>query len=245
MRKALLASCLFLYPVSTLAEVTRVTITSRGPVADGQSFGSVGPYEKLVGRIEFALDPADPHNKAIVDLQHASRGADGRVHFTSDLYVLRPVDAARGNGVLFFEISNRGRKGLLTRFNGARGADDPTSREDFGDGLLMKDGYTLVWVGWEFDVAPNLIKVDAPLIQLTPVPPLRVSFILNERQKEAALTDTPMYPPADPADRAATLTVRDRFWDTPTVIARDQWPFVAGNGVPRVAMDSGFEPGRL
>lgn len=40
------------------------------------------------------------HNTAIVDLQYAPRAADGRVHFASDFYVLRPVDATRGNGVL-------------------------------------------------------------------------------------------------------------------------------------------------
>ena len=54
--------CLLAQPPSTSAEVTRVTVTSRTTVADGQSFGSTGAYEWLVGRIDFALDPADPHN---------------------------------------------------------------------------------------------------------------------------------------------------------------------------------------
>jgi hypothetical protein len=47
--------------------VTKVVIASRGAVAGGRSFGTVGTYEKLVGRIEFALDPADPHNRGIDD----------------------------------------------------------------------------------------------------------------------------------------------------------------------------------
>ena len=94
----------------------------------------------------------NPHNRRIVDLEHAPRDADGRVHFSSDLYVLRPVDPAKANGVLLFEVANRGNKGLLARFNraAARSAD-PTTAADFGDGLLMKDGYTLVWIGWELD----------------------------------------------------------------------------------------------
>ena len=163
MRTLILASCLIFQSVYTFAEVTRVTVTRRTGVADGQPFGSAGP-KKVVGRIEFALDPADARNAGIVDFHLAPRAADGRVHFESDLYVLRPVDVARRNGVLFFEIANRGRKGLLTRFNAARSADDPTSAEDFGDGMLMREGYTLVWVGWEFDVASTLIKVDAPAI---------------------------------------------------------------------------------
>jgi feruloyl esterase len=245
MRTLILVSCLFLQSVFAFAEVTRVKVTARTVVADGQSFGSAGPYERLVGRIEFAIDPTDARNAGIVDLQLAPRGPDGRVRFESDLYVLRPVDASRGNGVLFFEIANRGRKGLLTRFNSASGADDPTSAADFGDGLLMREGYTLVWVGWEFDVAPTLIKVDAPIIPVHTTRPLRVSFIVNERQNEAALTDAPLYPPADPSDGAALLTVRDSFLDVPTIVARDRWRFVSSTGAPRVALDGGFEPGRL
>ena len=93
------------------AEVTRVSIATQAKVADGQTFGSTGAYEKLTGTIEFALDPADPHNAGIADLDLAPRRADGRVHFSADLYVLRPVDPAKGNGTLLFEISNRGGKG--------------------------------------------------------------------------------------------------------------------------------------
>jgi len=87
------------------AEVTRVTIASRSAVANGQPFGATGPYEKLTGTIEFALDPRNPQNARIVDLDRADRAADGRVHFTADLVVLRPVDPARSNGVLLFEVS--------------------------------------------------------------------------------------------------------------------------------------------
>ena len=43
------------------AEVTGVTVTSRTTVAGGQSFAGTGPYERLVGRVDFALDPDDPH----------------------------------------------------------------------------------------------------------------------------------------------------------------------------------------
>src|SRR3954470_6973385 len=102
MRPALLTAVLVLlgFCSSLRAEVTRVTIASRTVVAGGQSFGPTGPYEKLTGTIEFALDTKDKHNKPIVDLEYAPRGSDGRVHFSSDLYVLRPVDPARGNGVL-------------------------------------------------------------------------------------------------------------------------------------------------
>src|ERR1700759_70055 len=86
---------LLLIPSIGSAEVAKVTIATRTTVADGQAFGSVGAYEKLAGTIEFALNPNEPHNKAIVDLQYAPRAADGKVQFTSDFYVLQPVEQAK------------------------------------------------------------------------------------------------------------------------------------------------------
>jgi Alpha/beta hydrolase domain len=232
-----------LAPSFARAEVTKVTIASRAVVANGQPFGSVGPYEKLAGTIEFALDPVNPHNKPIADLGTATRGSDGRVHFSADLYVLQPVDAARGNGTLLFEIANRGRKGILGRFNRAAGSQDPTAAADFGDGFLMKDGYTIVWVGWQFDVEPPMLRVVAPAANVTGR--ARFSFIPDERRTEITPADLPNYPPATANDPAATLTVRDRNWDKPTVVPRAMWRFADGPGRPRIVLDGGFEPGRV
>jgi hypothetical protein len=225
-------------------EVTRVTIANRTTVAEGQAFGQVGPYEKLTGTIEFAIDPKDKHNQRIVDLEHASRATDGRVHFSADLYVLRPVEEAKGNGVLLFEIANRGRKGLLGRFNrGAGGNQDPTSAADFGDAFLMKEGYTLVWVGWQHDVQRPLVSIDAPAANVQGR--VRYSFIVDEKQTDASPGDLPAYPPVDVNDPSATLTVRDRFWGSPTRVAREKWRFSLQNSRVRVTLDDGFEPGRL
>jgi hypothetical protein len=232
-----------LFPSFATAEVTKVTIASRAVVANGQPFGSVGPYEKLTGTIEFALDPANPRNKAIVDLDAAPRGNDGRVHFTADLYVLQPVDPSRGNGTLLFEIANRGRKGILGRFNRAGASQDPMAPNEFGDGFLMKDGYTVVWVGWQFDVEPPNLRVAAPAVNVPGR--VRISFIPDASRTEVAPADLPQYPPADPDDPSATLTVRDHFWDKPTVLPRQSWRLSPGNGRPRVVLDGGFEPGRV
>jgi hypothetical protein len=233
----------FAVPGSGFAEVTKVTIAARTPVADGQAFGTTGPYEKLTGTIEFALDPADRHNTAIADLAHAPRGTDGRVHFSASLFVLQPVDASRGNGALLFEIANRGNKGMLGRFNRAPGSNDPTTVTQMGDGFLMREGYTLVWIGWQFDVAAPLLRVEAPAVSVPGR--VRVSFILNDRRTETEPAGLPPYPPADPDDPTATLTVRDRFWANPAPIARSQWRLSAADGRTRVVLDSGFEPGRI
>ena len=236
--------CALVVPSSVRAEVTKVTIANRTVVAGGQAFGQVGPYEKLTGTIEFALDPADKHNSRIVDLEHAPREADRRVHFSADLYVLRPVETQKGNGALLFEIANRGRKGLLGRFNrGAGQAQDPMAAADFGDGFLMKEGYTLVWVGWQFDVQPPFVKVDAPAANVEGR--ARFSFIVDEKQTEAAPGDLPAYLPVDANDRTASLTVRDKFWATPTRVPREKWHFNTQNSRVRIVLDGGFEPGRI
>ena len=244
---------LLVHALPSSAEVTTVTVTSRTPVAGGQGFGKAGPYERLVGRIAFALDPADPHNAGIVDLDRAPREPDGLVHFSSDLYVLRPVDPSKGNGVLLFEVANRGRRSLLGRFNRALPGADPTTDADVGDGLLMRDGYTLVWIGWEVDVPAPLIRIDAPAARLPAQSDdrLGVEIMVNERVSDAFLVDDPagrppvIYPPADAQNPADVLTVRDRFWDKGEAVPRDRWRFVVGpDGLPKLHLDTGFEPGR-
>jgi hypothetical protein len=105
MKRAALFVAVLLLPALASGEVAKVTIANRVTVANGQAFGATGPYEKLTGTIEFALDPKDPHNARVTDLDRAKRGADGRVHFTSDVIVMRPVDQGKGNGVLLFEVS--------------------------------------------------------------------------------------------------------------------------------------------
>lgn len=226
------------------AEVAKVSIATRAPVANGQAFGATGPYEKLSGTIEFALDPRDPHNKRIVDLDRAARAADGRVHFTSDLYVLQPVDPSKGNGVVLLEVINRGRKGMIARFDDAPISNDPVTARDLGNGFLLREGYTLVFVGWEFDVAAPLMRLDAPAARGV-TGRISARFALNTRADEATLNDVEAYPPVNAADPSATLTVRNLFWEKPAVIPRSRWRFLASQaGAPKVTLDGGFEPGR-
>ena len=245
MRAVTALICVVAVPAFAFAEVTKVNVTSRVTVADGQAFGNTGPYEKLTGTIEFAVDPKEPHNARITDIDRATPAADQRVHFTSDVMVLKPVDPARGNGVLLFEVVNRGNILLLNKFNSAASSRNPTTAEEFGNGYLMREGYTLVFVGWEFDLAPGILRVEAPKIDGL-IEPITVPFILDSRQNETELDDAPLYAPANPADAASVLTVRDHYWDKPTPIARTRWHFVTGRaGAPRLALDGGFEPGRL
>src|SRR5580704_10392755 len=99
------------------AHVTRVEILSRTDVLDGRAFGLAGAYEKIVGRVYFAVNPENLHNKLIVDLDKAPRNAQGEAEFSADIYLLQPKDMNKGNGAVLFEVSNRGGKGILHLVN--------------------------------------------------------------------------------------------------------------------------------
>jgi hypothetical protein len=114
---------------------------------------------------------------------------------------------------------------------------------DFGDGFLMKEGYTLVWVGWQFDVQSPLVRIEAPAANVQGR--VHYSFIVDAKQTDVSPGDLPAYPPLDTDDRTAALTVRDRFWGTSTRINRDKWRFNVENSRVHIVLDEGFEPGRL
>ncbi len=211
------------------AGLVTVHVVDRTDVLDGKSFGSRGAYERIVARAWFAVDPALAQNQAIADIARAPRNERGLVEFSADVFVLKPRDPTRGNGTALFEVSNRGGKGLLRQFNYATGgALDPGTPEDFGDGFLMERGYTLVWLGWQFDVPDRqeMLKLYAPVVKgvtglvhsdfmaSTPVP----SFAVSSR-------DHKPYPALGPDSPAHTLTVR-RFTDGDReAIPRNRWRF--------------------
>src|SRR5262245_44322897 len=233
---ALIAAAVACWSYGAQAEVTRIEIASRTDVLSGKPFGASGAYEKIVGRVFFSVDPAHPRNKAIVDLDKAPRDADGRVTFSADLYVLAPKDAARANGVAFFDVLNRGRKNIIRDFNRAPAVPDPTAEADFGDGFLMRQGYTLVWVGWQFDIPRRggLMALDAPpALDQGKAIAGRVSttFTPNTAEETYALddmgryADTTRHPPLDALNSANTLNVRCGFIGAPCPMSRDQWQF--------------------
>ena len=137
------SSCVLLCLAVATAEagVTRLEVTRREVVLNGRAFGAAGPYEKLVGRVHFALDPREAAQPAASSISPSRRrNAAGLVEFAADFYLLKPVDPARGNGRLFYEAGNRGTKRILPVFQQAAGADDPTAAAEFGNGALMDAG---------------------------------------------------------------------------------------------------------
>ena len=73
MKTSLLAGlCLLTFASVDIAQarITKIVITStESPTFDGRSFGDVGQYEKLRGRVTGEVDPADPRNAVITDLK--------------------------------------------------------------------------------------------------------------------------------------------------------------------------------
>ena len=265
MRRVLVAAVAILL-TSSLAEarVVRLRIERREPVLNGRPFGAAGPYEKLVGKVDFGLDPTLPRNGDIVDLKLAPRNARGEVESSADFYMLKPVDARRGNGRLFYEVGNRGGKAILSTFQKAAGSTDPTTEAEFGDGALMRQGFTLLWMGWQWDVPerPGTMRMEMPIATLRepqggPEPGrgatengrritgiVRGNFILIERSETASVADRnhKAYPVLDPNSPDNVMTVRDDPVAKGQVIARARWHFVDGG---TVALEGGFEPGRI
>ena len=238
------------------AEVVRFEELSRRPLAQGASFGEAGPYEALTGRLHFALDPTAEANQAIVDLEHAPKAKDGKVRFHADLYLLRPVDAKRGNGTVLFEIPNRGGKTLHHLFQrDGRNSLDPLRAEDHGDALLLRSGFTLAWVGWQQDLPrrKGLLGMQRVEAKSGLEGRVRADHVFNDPADVLPLGHRghQAYPVANLDDPKNLLTVRDRSTGPREVLPRDRWSFARiANGQPVpdprwVHLEGGFTPGRI
>jgi hypothetical protein len=199
--------------LATQAEVTRFEVLQSGPAFEGRSFGSVGPYMKITARATIAVDPADPRNAVIADIDKAPRNAEGKVEATTDVVLLRPADPLRGNGTLFVDILNRGLKLSPHLFDEVAqpAATEATKAADSGIGFLHSQGYTIAWIGWQATIPsqPNQLALAAPVLKGV-TGPGRDEFLFDHMR--SPVTATLSWPIADPASLA--VSVRPR-WDAP------------------------------
>ena len=238
--------------------VTKLEITSSTPFAGGQSFGDAGAYTHLKGTAHFSVDPLHPNNEAITDVELAPRDSEGRVRFSADFEMLHPTDPDKGRRSIVFDVVNRGRKTILG-FNSAPRAMDPGAPVEPGNGFLMREGYTVVWCGWQADVPddPYLMGMDAPQALDANGAPLtgRIlhQFQCNEPTNVFLLADRTHvpHPPTDADETGATLTVRDHPNEPSTEVPRDRFQFVRVEDeqvepdIEHVYLRDGFEPGRV
>jgi Alpha/beta hydrolase domain len=234
--------------------VTALDVHARSLVLDGRPFGSAGAYEKLAGTFRFAVDPGHPLHATLCDLDRAPRNAAGRVEFAGDFSLLRPVDAARGNRALLLDVPNRGRKVALGMLNSAVRVPDPSTAEDFGNGFLMRHGWTVAWIGWQPDVprVDGLMALDVPRAQGVSGL-VRCEFRPNTPADVLPMADRyhVPHPTAELDDPVARLTVREHAGAPATAVPRAAWRFARrldGRLVPdasHVHLDGGFVPGRI
>ena len=236
------------------AEVVRIDINKREDLLAGRSYGAAGVYEWIEGRAHFTLDAQDSKNDIIVDLKLAPRNAQGQVAFSADVAILCPKIAARGNGVVIFDVVNRGRQQILDYLNrGNRNA--AVGAADFiGDDFLMKQGVTLVWLGWQQDLPADagMMRLAGPVIDGVKG---RVygEFTVPARVMDVSLGDRTSIPyaVADLQDNENTLAVSPSRRLPPRAIPREHWSFARmrdGELTPdplRVHVEGGFVPGAI
>jgi hypothetical protein len=249
-----LLAVLLCFTIPLEARVVRVEVSSRTDVLNGQQFGEAGAYERIVGRVYFSVAVANLHNRRIVDLDKAEDLKDGEVAFSSDFIAVRPSDEKKGSGSMLLEIPNRGRGRIIGLVDGG----DWDLSKDLGDGWLLRNGYTIVTLGWQWDATgPNAVRLYAPVAKaltglrrgdLMPWQPMQViplgHLILG-------MIGGAEYPVAAPDDSRNALSVRDSPTAKRAFVPRSQWQFahiVDGKLQPsdrHIYLKRGFQAGKI
>ena len=240
------------------AAVDRVDVASRTDVLGGKEFGASGGYERLTGKVYFSVGVADAHNRAIVDLDKAENLTDGKVAFSADFIAVRPKDPRKANGTLILESPNRGHGRIVSLVDGG----DPDLGKSAGDGWLLRSGYGIVTLGWQWDaVDDDALRLYAPIAK--DHGKAIAGLLRGDVMPGKTLDEIPLghfmlgkiggseYPVAAPDDPRNVLTVRETRDGKRRVIARSQWRFahavdgkiVADNR--HIRLDGGFQPGRI
>ena len=233
----------------------RLQINRKEPFADGMKFGAVGSYLRIAGTAYGELDPRHPLNSVIVNLDKAPCNARGLVEYEVDFDLMRPVDIARGNRKILYEVVNRGRKNLLPVLHGApetspTSHNDPATATDAGNGFTFTAGYMLVWSGWDPDApranhglsmrAPVATDEGAPIVKT-----IRDEFVFGTRVPTTRLTAPLSYEAATLDQGRARLTVRAREGDPHTEIPPGQWAYADARSIKLLPEGTAFRPGLI
>jgi hypothetical protein len=141
---AALAIAFLAWAPATQARVTKLVIDTKvSPAFGGASFGTAGPYETIAGRVFGELDPNDPHNTIINDINLAPKNASGKVEYIATFFMVKPIDMSKSSHLLWQDVPNRG--GRITL--------DVASR-NVGDVGLSS--------GWQGDNSGGTAQVPAP-----------------------------------------------------------------------------------
>jgi len=246
--------------VSVHARVVHVEIKSRQDVLGGKIMGEAGAYERIAGRVFFSASVANAHNRGIVDLANAVTLKNGEVEFSADFVALRPKDPHKANGSMLLEIPNRGYSRIVSLVDGG----DWDAANDAGDAWLLRQGFTFVALGWQWDApGEDSLKFYAPIANdhgKTITGLLRGDLMPSKFMEEIPLGHLitgriggTEYPVAAPDDPRNVLTVRDSRDARRIVIPRSEWQFLQtvggtpppGESVWHIHLNGGFQPGKI
>ena len=227
-----LIGCFFfavLEPQRSEARLVQLSIETREPFVDGISWGDTGPYERLLGTAFMEVDPLDPLNRSIVDLDNAPRNDRGMVEFSTRFFILKPVHMGRGNHKIFYTVNNRGNDGLVSA---------QTVQQVGANDLYLRLGYTIADAGWEGDVVQTAINLAANVPTATQpdgsplVGRMRVEYSDRNLPQSGTFTlnlegnaNFRSYETADTDSAHATFSVRDDVNAPKTPISPDGWAF--------------------
>ncbi len=226
------------------ASIVRIVIdTVESPTDDGRVFGDMGPYERLIGRAFGELDPDDPRNALIQDLDLAPRNERGRVDYVVDFVLRKPVDLAHSSGILRYDAPNRGNAFAV-------------------DPYFQHRGHILLAAGWQGDVPEGTsgLRVEVPVAShpdgsaVTGI--VRAELITRRATQTLPLSGGAFsgghvpYAAASLDQPTATLTARRRASDPAELVPRARWRFAdcgdasfPGRPLPtHVCLDGGFDP---
>ncbi len=222
--------CVGVLNVSTAdADIVRIEITSvESPTFEGRAFGTVGPYEKLRGRAYGEVNPTDPRNAVITDIEFAPRNANGMVEYSMDIYILKPVDLRLGSHKLLMDVNNRGSK-RFSRLNNSPVTNDPTTAADAGEGFFMRRGYTLAWSGWDISALPgdDRLTITVPMARNADGSAIMGPSYEYISGNDSTRTTYGLAFAAATEDKSkATLTVRQFLNDPPVAVPASDWEYV-------------------
>lgn len=230
------------------ARLTRFVADPAVPAFGGATISAIGTsYDKITGWAYGELDPADPLNAVIVDIQNAPRNARGMVEYGFNFYILKPHDLSKGAHKLYYEAPNRGGKlsgGLLKLASG----NDPgvsTTGAQAQNGFLTTRGYTMAWSGWDFaggtDASGNKSIINLPVARnkdgSSITGPAYEYFVTAGTTNKLPIN----YVPADATDKVtAHLTHRVHLDDAPQPVDPSHWNYDAAG--KNVVLDTNYTP---
>jgi hypothetical protein len=226
---------LLLVAQAASAEVIRIDVTRRD---------DAGTHERVIARVHYAVDPALPANQGIADLAFAPRNASGKVEFSGDLLLFLPKASASSStgaarGTVFLEVVNRGRDQSLGLMSGASQRDLAPENWSLGDRFLLEQGFTVAFVGWQFDVPPGEgLRLDVPVAAVSGV--VRASAVTVGPSGPDGVIGL-AYCATDASQPDAALTFRTTIDGPAQVAPRTSWQF-APDGCS-VRRQGGFEAG--